>query len=116
MAAPGIGPLPLTVATAVLLELHLTGCPVSTVPPASLSVALSCCVAPTSWLTELGLTVTAATDAVDAAAVVPLAMFDNAPNTAFTVSVPRYATLSTSYRVAAATPLNKHVRVAPMAL
>ena len=35
-------PVAETVATPVLLELHVTGRPVNTVPPASLSVAASC--------------------------------------------------------------------------
>lgn len=50
-----------TVAMPVLLELHVTGLPVSTVPPASLSAALSCCVCEIVMLDVGGATVTLAT-------------------------------------------------------
>ena len=41
-------PVPLTVATAELLDVHQTVRPVRTFPLASLSVAANCCFAPTS--------------------------------------------------------------------
>src|SRR5216117_487972 len=54
-------PVPVTVATGVLLLDHATGRPVSTVPFASFRVAVSCCVCPTGTLADAGLTVTDAT-------------------------------------------------------
>src|SRR5438105_2639954 len=56
-------PLLLTVATLGLLEVHVTERPVRTRPPASLSTALSCFIAPTDRFTVAGLTVTDATGA-----------------------------------------------------
>jgi hypothetical protein len=47
-----------TLATAALLELHVTERPVSTLSLASFAVAVSCCVAPATILAEGGLTVT----------------------------------------------------------
>src|SRR6266513_3336198 len=58
---PVTSPLPVTVATGVLLLDHATGRPVSTVPFASFRVAVSCCVCPTGTLADAGLTVTDAT-------------------------------------------------------
>src|SRR2546425_874971 len=60
-APPVTNPLPLTVATAVLLEAHVTVRPVSGLPPASFGVAVSCTVKPTWTLGAAGLTVTDAT-------------------------------------------------------
>src|SRR3989442_3938757 len=90
---PVTNPLPLTVATSVLLLPHVTVRPVSTLPLASRNVAVSCCVPATAMLAVDGLTVTVATGAV-LAEVVALTRFDNAPNTASTLSVPRKATNS----------------------
>jgi hypothetical protein len=50
-----------TVAIAVLLDDHVTGRPVSTVPPAFFSVAVSCCVCVAEMLDDGGVTVTLAT-------------------------------------------------------
>ena len=83
-------PLPLTVATVGALLVQTTVRPVSTFPLASLRVAVSCCAAPALWLTVLGVTVSEATAPV----VVPEAMFERFPNTAFTFNVPRNATSS----------------------
>src|SRR5437773_4391518 len=58
---PVTSPVPVTVATGVLLLDHATGRPVSTVPFASFRVAVSCCVCPTGTLADAGLTVTDAT-------------------------------------------------------
>jgi len=72
---------------------HVTVRPERTLPPASLRVAVNCRIAPIRTLAGEGDSVTDATAAVDAG-VVPVAMLDNAPNTAFTFSVPRNATSS----------------------
>ena len=50
-----------TIATAAFEVLHVTVRPVSTVPAASFTVAVSCCVAPTVSVTDAGLTSTVAT-------------------------------------------------------
>ncbi len=98
VAEPGAtvltNPLALTVTTTALLDVQATLRPVSTLPLASFSVAASCCVLPVTTLAVAGLTLTAATATGATAAVVPIAMFDNPPNTAFTFRVPRYATSS----------------------
>ena len=54
-------PLPFTVATARLLDVHAIGSPVRTLPDKSLSVAVNWDVPPTVTLAEGGLTVTEAT-------------------------------------------------------
>src|SRR5438445_2203856 len=86
-------PLTLTVATAGASLAHVTERPVSVSPRASLSVAVSCGVAPTRRLSLAGATVTDATGVGPAAAVVPLATSESEPNTALTFSVPRNATI-----------------------
>jgi hypothetical protein len=88
-------PVPLTVATVGALLAHVTVRPVSVAPAASSRVTVSCCVAPVVRLALAGVTATVATGAGAAplAAVVPDAMFESAPNTAFTPSVPRNATI-----------------------
>ena len=88
---PLTNPLPLTVATRVLVLAHVTVRPVSTLPPASRSVAVNCCVPATPILALAGLTATVATGAV-LADVVAFPTFDTPPNTASTFSVPRNAT------------------------
>jgi hypothetical protein len=50
-----------TVAIPVLLDAHVTGRPVSTVPPASFNVAFSCCVWVAEMLDDGGATVTLVT-------------------------------------------------------
>src|SRR5437867_4172722 len=60
-ATPLTRPLPLTVATAVLLLAHVTTRPLSGLPLASLGVAVSCTLAPTGTLAVAGLTATVAT-------------------------------------------------------
>jgi hypothetical protein len=111
-ATPVTRPEPLTVAVPGLSLAQVTARPVRTLPLASLSVALSWSVPLTWTLAGEGLTVTDATGAVEAI-VVPVAMLDNAPNTAFTLSVPRNATSSKLYVVPAARPNTVHVRLAP---
>src|SRR5437879_6147143 len=68
VAAPALTPVtrpvPLTVATPVLLLAHATTRPVSVVPAASFVTADSCCVPPTAMLADAGLTVTEATGTV----------------------------------------------------
>src|SRR6266566_2334930 len=72
-ATPDTSPLPLTVATDVLLLDHVTVRPVSGLPFASFGVAVSCTVWPTPTLAEAGLTVTDATGTfVTVIAAVPL--------------------------------------------
>src|SRR2546422_6780869 len=61
---PGTSPLPLTVATAVLLLAHVTTRPLNGLPLASLGVAVSCTVCPTATLGAAGLTATEATGAI----------------------------------------------------
>src|SRR3989442_11871073 len=78
---PVTSPLPLTVATALLLLAQLT-VPLSTLPTASLAVATSCTVCPTVTVAEAGLTVTDANGPGGSTAVVPLATFERPPNTA----------------------------------
>jgi hypothetical protein len=62
-ATPVTRPVASTVATALLLELHVTVRPLSTVPFASFVTAVSCCVPPTTMLAVGGVTVTVATGA-----------------------------------------------------
>src|SRR5437870_10309953 len=54
-------PVPVTVATGVLLLAHVTERPVRMLPLASRRVAVSCCVCPAGTLADAGLTVTDAT-------------------------------------------------------
>src|SRR5438552_16907278 len=63
-ATPVTSPLPLTVATAVLLLAQVTTRPLSGFPPASLGVAASCRVCPAGTLPDVGLTATDATGMV----------------------------------------------------
>ncbi len=77
----------------VLSLAHVTVRPERTFPFASLRVAVTCSVPPTRTLAGEGLSVTDATGAVETA-VVPVAMLDSPPNTAFTLNVPRNATSS----------------------
>src|SRR5438093_9807891 len=58
---PLTSPLPVTVATDVLLLAHVTTRPVNGLPLASFGVAVSCTVCPTPTLAGDGLTVTVAT-------------------------------------------------------
>ena len=58
---PVTRPVPSTVATAVLLEVHAIALPVRMLLPTSRVVAESCCVEPTRIVAEPGLTVTVAT-------------------------------------------------------
>ena len=111
---PVTSPLVVTVATAGVLDAHVTTRPVSTFPFASLSVPTSCRVAPTSTHGFAGVMLTDATGAVDAA-VTPVATFDSSPNTAPLLSLPRNATSSKLYVVPAARPRTVQVRLAPMA-
>src|SRR5207302_1367451 len=62
---PLTSPLPLTVATAVLLLAHVITRPDNGLPLASFGVAVSCSVCPTCTLAGYGLTVTAATGMLD---------------------------------------------------
>src|SRR5579862_4938066 len=79
------GPLLDTVAMPGLLDDHVTGRPVSTVPPASLSVAPSCCVCEVVIVDVPGATVTLATGScVIVTVAVPLAL----PLVAVMVTVP----------------------------
>src|SRR5438046_1642229 len=61
--APLTSPLPLTVATAVLLDAQVTVRPVSVLPFASLRVAVSWNVRPVGTVADAGVTVTDATGA-----------------------------------------------------
>jgi len=73
VVTPLASPVPLTVATAVLLLAQVIARPVRTFPPESFVVAESCVVPPTSRLTVAGLTVTDATGTVATlTAAVPL--------------------------------------------
>src|SRR6266545_2388688 len=65
-------PLVFTFATAGALLVHVTERPVNTFPLASLSVAVSCCVAPGFWLTVAGLSDTDATGAITVTFATPL--------------------------------------------
>src|SRR5687767_5499975 len=62
-AAPVTSPLAETVATPLALVVHVTPRPVSTLPAASRSVAVSCTVEPSCTLAGAGVTVTVATGA-----------------------------------------------------
>ena len=90
-ATPVTRPVPLTVARLVLLLVQVTARPSSALPLASLRVAVTCCTFPTVTVALAGVSVTDAIGAVDAP-VVAVATLESAPNTAFTVSAPRYAT------------------------
>jgi hypothetical protein len=93
VATPVARPLPLTVASAVLLDAQAIVRPVSVLPLASLSMALSSCVPPTDSVALAGDTATDATGAVETTAVVmPLATLDSAPKTALRFNVPRNGT------------------------
>src|SRR5207245_350076 len=111
-------PVALTVATAALLDVQVTVRPVKELPPASLRIVASCWVLPATTLAVAGLTDTVATGAgtVGTAAVVPLTTFDRLPNTAFTLSVPRYATSSKLYVVPGVRPSTAQVCFAPIAV
>src|SRR5213083_1526523 len=61
--SPVTSPVALAAATAWVLDAQVTEWPVSTLPLASLSVAVSCTVAPTDTLAAAWLTVTVATGA-----------------------------------------------------
>src|SRR5437868_6210716 len=112
-APPVTSPVPLTVATPVLLLVHVTTRPNSTLPAASLRVAVSCCTFPTVTVAPAGDSVTDAIAAVDAP-VVPVTGLDRLPKTAFRVSVPRYATSWNVYVVPAVRPSTVQVRFAPI--
>src|SRR5438270_2165387 len=84
-------PVDVTDATVGALDVHVTCRPRSTFPLASLRVATSCWVRPTTTVRLSGATARDATGAVDGA-VVPLAILDRSPNTAFTFNAPRNAT------------------------
>src|SRR2546422_4921032 len=84
-------PLAFTVAAAGLPDVHVTVRPVRMLPIASLSVVVSCWVAPTARLALAGLTATEATSAGGGAVVAPVT-FESPPNTALTLSVPRNGT------------------------
>src|SRR3989440_7739768 len=79
VVTPVTSPTALTVATAPALPLHVTVRPLSTLPLASFSTALSCSVCPAVTLPVGGLTVTAATGAMDAT-VVAVTTLESAPN------------------------------------
>src|SRR5690242_5238353 len=68
-ATPVSRPAAVTEATEALLLVQVTVRPVSTLPAESLRVAVNCRVAPTSWLTDAGATVTEATEAAGAPTV-----------------------------------------------
>ena len=98
-ATPIVAPVESTVAIALLLEVHVSFWPVITLLFWSFTVALSCSFAPTVAADVAGETLTEATTGVTGtvgavAVVVPLAMFDATPSTAFRLSVPRYVTSS----------------------
>src|SRR6266498_1194571 len=71
--SPVVSPLPDTVATVGLLELQPTVRPASTLPVASRSVAVNCCVPSAPTLALAGLTVTEATNYNTPTAVMPVA-------------------------------------------
>src|SRR5437763_4779529 len=81
VVTPVTSPTALTVAIAPALLLQLTLRPLSTLPLASFSTALSCSVCPDVTLAVVGLTVTTATGAVEAA-VVAGTRLESAPNVA----------------------------------
>src|SRR2546421_11896995 len=88
VVTPVTSPTALTVATAPALPLHVTVRPLSTLPLASFSTALSCSVCPAVTLPVGGLTVTAATAAIDAA-VVAVTTLESTPNVVPGPGVPR---------------------------
>src|SRR5256712_4523961 len=77
-ATPVTNPPAETVAMAGLVVVHVTARPPSTLPPASLGVAVSCSVEPTETLADAGLTATEATETVvtarSAVPMMPLAL------------------------------------------
>jgi hypothetical protein len=103
-----------TVAAAVLLELHVTARPVSTLPAASWVTAESCCVPPTTMLAVAGVTVTVATGTgVTVIAPVPVLVSE----VAVIVTGPPVATALTrplTFTVATAWLLDDQVIVRPM--
>src|SRR5580704_3387458 len=107
-----------TVATAVLLDDHVTGRPVITVPPASFRVAVSCCV----WVAEIeedgGATATVATGSC---AIVTVAVPLVPPLVAVIVTVPlSFAPVGETRpvfeTVAIAVLLDDHVTVRPVSV
>src|SRR4029077_678690 len=101
-----------TVATAGALDAQLTARPDSSLPFASFRIATNCRAPLTITVALGGVTRREATGAVDPA-VVTTATFDNPPNTAFALSVPRRATSSKLVDVPAARPSTVQVRRAP---
>src|SRR5207247_10692743 len=89
--------------------------PVSTLPAASLSVAVNCCVPPTARLALAGVSVTLATGATTLVVVVPFTTFESGPKTALTLRVPRNATSSKPKAVPRASPSTVQLRFAPIA-
>jgi hypothetical protein len=102
-----------TVATADALVLQVTGRPVSTLPPASLSVAVRGVVSPTTKLDDAGVTATVATAA---AVTVTLAVPDAAPLVAVIVAVPGATAVTTPVvdTVATVNALEFHVTARPV--
>ena len=86
--------------TALLLDVHVICWPVITLLFCSFTVAVSVSGTPTVATAVAGVSVTVPTAGAGelvvaaVAVVVPLAMFDIEPNTAFELSVPRYVTSS----------------------
>src|ERR1700719_4569119 len=112
-ATPVTRPLPLTVAAAVLLELHVITRPVSAMPFASFGIAINCTVCPTTKLAVAGVSVTEATGtAVTVMADVPFC-----PSlVAVIVAVPGATpvTRPLPLTVAAAVLLEPHVTTRPV--
>ncbi len=71
--APVVNPLPVTFATAGSLDVQATACPVTSLPAASVSVAVSCETPPSAMLVDEGLTVMEATEPLGESAKGPVA-------------------------------------------
>jgi hypothetical protein len=113
MATDVTSPVALTVATPAADEVHVIGAPLTTELPASLAVAVSCCVAPMELSeTVVGATLTLAT----ACATVTTAAPEREPVVAVIVLVP-FATAVTSpalLTVAVAAADVAHVKAVPL--
>src|SRR5437763_7630020 len=113
-ATPVTRPPLVTVAMPALLLVHVTVRPIRALPLASVGVADSCCTPPMLSARFAGVTLSAATGAVDAV-VVPVATFESSPTTAFTSRAPRYGNASHLYVPPATRARTGHVRFAPIA-
>ena len=115
-ATPVATPVPLTVATAVLVLAQVTSRPVSGLPFASCGVAVSCTVRPAVTLADAGLTATEATGTVVTTVTVTAAVPLCPSLVAVMVAVPAATPLTSPLplTVATAAVLVAHITTRPL--